>query len=76
MAVKPTEEYLANVNTAQVFAQAGYKILKNGGSYAKAVMDSFKATMTKEEYIAYMDSMMATETIPMNQLPCLDDMKK
>lgn len=74
--VMPTDEYLAYVMTAKVFALAGYKLLKNGGTYAKAVMDSFEATMTKEEYIAYMDSMMATETIEMNQLPCLDDMKK
>ena len=70
--VMPTDEYLAYVMTAKVFALAGYKLLKNGGSYAKAMMDSFEAVMTKDEYIKYMDSMMAEEHIEMSPLPLLD----
>ena len=70
--VRVTDEYLAYVMTAKVFALAGYKLLKNGGDYAKAMMESFEAVMTKEEYLAYMDSMMAHEKIEMNPLPLLD----
>ena len=73
--VMPTDEYLAYVMTAKVFALAGYKLLKNGGTYAKAMIDSYKALMTKEEYIAYMDSMMSSEKIEMNPLPLLDEQK-
>jgi metal-dependent amidase/aminoacylase/carboxypeptidase family protein len=74
--VRVTDQYMAYVMTAKVFALAGYKMLKNGASYAQAVMDSYKAVMTKEEYIAYMDSMMATEHIDMAQLPLLEDIKR
>lgn len=70
--VMPTDEYLAYVMTAKVFALAGYKLLKNGGEYAKAMIDSYKAVMTKEEYIEYMDSMMSQEHIEMSPLPLLD----
>ena len=73
--VMPTDEYLAYVMPAKVFALAGYKLLKNGGTYAKAMIDSYKALMTKEEYIAYMDSMMSSEKIEMNPLPLLDEQK-
>ncbi|MFR5600944.1 MAG: amidohydrolase [Lachnospiraceae bacterium] len=65
------DEYLAYVMPAKVFALASYKLLKNGGSYAQAMIDSFEALMTKEEYIAYMDSMMSKENIPLNPLPSL-----
>lgn len=74
--VRVTDQYMAYVMTAKVFALAGYKMLKNGATYAQAVMDSYKAVMTKEEYIKYMDSMMATEHIDMAQLPLLEDIKR
>ncbi|MEA4921579.1 MAG: amidohydrolase [Clostridiaceae bacterium] len=73
--VMPTDEYLAYVVTAKVFALAGYKLLKNGGTYAQAMIDSFKAVMTKDEYIKYMDSMMSEESIDMAPLPLLDPKK-
>lgn len=74
--VRVTDEYLAYVVTAKVFALAGYKLLKNGGNYAKAMLDSYQALMTKEEYIKYMDSMMSSEHMDMNPLPLLDDIKR
>ena len=73
--VRVVDEYMAYVMTAKVFALAGYKMLKNGATYAQAVLDSYKAVMTKEEYIKYMDSMMAKESMEMAQLPLLDDIK-
>ena len=73
--VMPTDEYLAYVMTAKVFALAGYKLLKNGGEYAKAMLDSYEAVMTRDEYIKYMDSMMGEEHIDMQPLPLLDEQK-
>ena len=73
--VMPTDEYLAYVMTAKVFALAGYKLLKNGGEYAKAMIDSYEAVMTRDEYIKYMDSMMSEEHIDMQPLPLLDEQK-
>lgn len=69
--VRVTDEYLAYVMTAKVFALAGYKLLKDGAANAKAMMAAYTPALTKEEYIQYMDSMMAEETIPMDPLPTL-----
>ena len=69
--VRVTDEYLAYVMTAKVFALVGYKLLKDGAANAKAMMAAYTPALTKEEYIQYMDSMMAEETIPMDPLPTL-----
>ena len=54
--------------TAKIFALTTYKLLKNGGNYAKALLDSYKAVMTKESYIEFMDSMTSVEELPMAPL--------
>ncbi len=66
--VKVTDEYLAYVMTAKIFALTAYKLLKNGGDYAKALLDSYKAVLTKESYLALMDSMSTTEVKEMEPL--------
>lgn len=66
--VRVTDEYLAYVVTAKIFALTAYKLLKNGGNYAKALLDSYKAVMTKESYIEFMDSMTSVEELPMAPL--------
>ena len=66
--VRVTDEYLAYVVTAKVFALTAYKLLKNGGNYAKALLDSYHAVMTKESYVEFMDSMNSVEEIPMAPL--------
>lgn len=63
-----TDEYLAYVVTAKIFALTTYKLLKNGGNYAKALLDSYQAIMTKESYIEFMESMTSVEEIPMAPL--------
>ncbi len=65
------DEYLAYVVTAKIFALSAYNMLKNGGSKAKAIAESFEPALTKEEYFTYMDSMMNTYVEPMNPLPIL-----
>lgn len=66
-----TDEYLAYVMCAKIFALIGYKLLKNGGNYAKAVLDAYQAVMTKEEYLAFKDSMNTVENMEMNPIPSL-----
>ena len=70
--VRVVDEYLAYIVTAKMFALVTYNLLKNGGEYAKAVLDSYQALMTKEEYIAYMESMKKTMVIDRNFLPVLE----
>ncbi|MDD7319278.1 MAG: amidohydrolase [Eubacteriales bacterium] len=62
----------AYVIPAKVFALIAYKLLKNGGDRARAIIDSFEAILTKEKYIKLMESMLTTENIPIKQLPLLD----
>lgn len=61
----PVDEYLAYVVTAKIFALTAYKLLKNQGSYGKALLKSFHPAMTKQGYIRYMEHHNMTETIPM-----------
>ena len=68
----PEDEYLAYVVTAKVFALAAYKLLKNKAEQAREIVSGHKPLLTKEEYIAYMQSHNSTETIPMAPLPLLD----
>lgn len=64
----PVDEELAYVVPAKIFALTAYKLLRNNGEYAKAVLESFHPTLTKEQYIAYMESHRAVETIPMTPI--------
>ena len=63
------DPYEAYVIPAKLFALVGYKLLKNGGDYARALMDSFDQLMTREEYVAFMECMMTEEKIEKNPLP-------
>ena len=66
----------AYVIPAKVFALTAYKLLKNGGDRAKAIIESFEALLTKEQYIDLMESMLSVENIPMEPLPLLDEESK
>ena len=61
----PTDEYLAYVVTAKVFALTAYNLLKNNGSYARALIKQHEAVLTKQSYIQYMEKHNRVETIPM-----------
>ena len=66
----------AYVIPAKVFALTAYKLLKNGGDRAEAIIESFEAVLTKEQYIDLMESMLSVENIPMEPLPLLDEKSK
>lgn len=63
----------AYVIPAKVFALIAYKLLKNGGDRAKAIVDSFEAILTKEQYLKLMESMLSIEEVAMKPLPMLDE---
>lgn len=67
------DEYLAYVVTAKVFALTAYNLLKNGGDYAKALLSSYEALLTKEQYIEYMESMLTEEHMPQAPLPIVGE---
>ncbi|WP_276851534.1 amidohydrolase [Enterocloster lavalensis] len=64
----PTDEYLAYVVTAKVFALTAYHLLKHKGGYAGALMESHEAVLTKEAYIQYMERHNRVETIQMEPI--------
>ena len=67
----PEDEYLAYVVTAKVFALAAYKLLKNDAEQAKNIISNHSPVLTKQQYLAYMESHNSTESIPSSPLPPL-----
>ena len=67
--VRVEDEYLAYVVTAKIFAITAYRLMKNGAEKAKENIEHYKAPMTKEEYLAFMDGMQRTETVDPEPLP-------
>lgn len=64
-----SDPYLAYVVTAKIFALTAYRLMKNGARAAKENIRDYKPLMTKEEYIAFQDSMQKTETFTTEKLP-------
>ena len=63
------DPYLAYVVTAKIYALTTYRLMKDGAKAAKENIADYKPIMTKEEYIAFQDSMQTSEDIPMTDLP-------
>ena len=61
----PVDEDAAYILPAKLFALTAYKLLKNKGEYAEQLLKGFKPTLTKEQYLDYMDSHNTVEEIPM-----------
>lgn len=55
------DEELAYIVTAKVFALGAYRLLKNKAEEARKLVAAYKPRYTKEEYVAFMDSMIKTE---------------
>ncbi len=70
--MKIVDEYQAYVMAAKVFALSAYKLLKNDAAYARQVMASWPATMSKGEYCDTVRQMQSTEELPLCRLPRLD----
>ncbi|MCI9570551.1 MAG: amidohydrolase [Lachnospiraceae bacterium] len=48
-----TDEYKLHIMPAKMMAITAYRLLKDGAAEAKAILDGFHPTMTKDEYLAY-----------------------
>ncbi len=67
--VRVTDEYLAYVVTAKIFALTAYRLMKDGAAAAKENIADYKPRMTKAEYLDFMESMLTTETVEPTPLP-------
>ncbi len=67
--IRVTDEYLAYVVTAKIFALTAYRLMKDGAAKAKENIADYKPNMTKEEYLAFMESMLTTEVVEPTPLP-------
>lgn len=56
-----TDETLAYVYPAEIFALAAYRLLAHGGEAAKKIIRENPPKLTKEAYLSYMDSVKRTE---------------
>lgn len=56
-----TDEELAYITTAKIFALSAYRLLKDGAAAAKKVVADYQPVYTKEEYVKFMDSMNRVE---------------
>ncbi|MCH5273104.1 MAG: amidohydrolase [Lachnospiraceae bacterium] len=56
-----TDEELAYIVTAKIFALGAYRLLKDGARAAKKEVEEYKPVFTKEAYIEFMDSLIKTE---------------
>lgn len=54
---KVADEELAYIVTAKVIALGAYRLLKDSTKEAKKIAAEYKPKFTKEEYVAFMDSM-------------------
>lgn len=59
----PENEELAYVTAAKIFALSTYNLLKDDAKKAKELLAQYKPSLTKEEYIAYMDAHDTTEVV-------------
>lgn len=48
-----TDEYKLHIMPAKMMAITAYRLLKDGAAEAKAIIDGFQPTMTKDEYLSY-----------------------
>lgn len=62
--VRVTDEQLAYVEPAKIFALMAYRLLKDGAAEAKKTIAGFKPVMSKEEYFQFMEEMNRKEMYP------------
>lgn len=56
------DEEEAYITTAKIFALTAYELLKNRAAAANEIVSAYRAPFTQEQYIAFMDSLIRTET--------------
>lgn len=52
-----TDPYKIHIMPAKMMAITAYRLLKDGAAEAKSIIESFEPAMTKEEYMAYAESL-------------------
>lgn len=52
-----TDSYKLHIMPAKMMAITAYRLLKDGAAEAKAILESFKPVMTREEYLEYARSL-------------------
>jgi hypothetical protein len=57
------------VLTAKVFALTAYRLLRDGGIAAQALMNSYTPDFTRQSYVQYMESMLSTERMEITPVP-------
>ena len=62
--VRVTDEQLAYVETAKIFALTAYRLLKDGAAAAKKTVAEFTPELTREEYFRFMEENNRTEIYP------------
>ena len=62
-AVQVTDEYLAYVMTAKVFALEVYRLLKDGAKRAKALIGGFTPSLSRAEYVETLRKMRRIEKV-------------
>ena len=65
--VRVTDEQLAYVETAKIFALTAYRLLKDGAAAAKKTVAEFTPELTREEYFRFMEENNRTEIYPESQ---------
>ena len=61
------------LTTAKIFALTAYRLMKDGAAKAKENIADYKPNMTKEEYLAFMESMLTTEVVEPTPLPIVGE---
>lgn len=61
--IQVTDERLAYVEAAKIFAIFVYRLLREQAKEAKKAREGFEAVMTKEQFCQYMEEMTATEQV-------------
>ena len=69
--VEEDDPYDAYVVPAKIFALIAYKLLKGTADRAQAIIDSFEAVLTRDQYLDLMESMLTTEHLEQDPLPPL-----
>jgi metal-dependent amidase/aminoacylase/carboxypeptidase family protein len=64
-----SDERIAYVLTAKIFALTAYNLLKDGGREARRVRENHTPKMTKSEYLAYMEGVKRVESMPLTPAP-------
>ncbi len=69
----PTDEYLAYVIPAMIFALSAYKLLRNGAGEARRVVERYKPSLDVEGYCSYLKQHEKKEVIDKSPLRILTD---